>query len=106
MSKPRFNQILDDHDVERDAIHCPIIKVMATTKLAHGERIDLVKDSSGQWCAYPFTHANLGRACIAVVSPFLNTVLEGELFYAWLEPESLQKLWHNWTHPILDRKTL
>lgn len=108
MSKPRFNQILDDNDVERDAIHCPIIKVMATTQLARGSRLFLAKDGSEQWCAYRYNPENYGsKPCIAVVSPFLQkgAVEEGEFFYAWIEPESLQKLWHGWSHPILDRKT-
>ena len=40
----------------------------------------------------------------SIADPFLpNKVEPGQLFYAWLRPESTQKLWHEWTHRELDR---
>lgn len=105
MSKPAFGQIIDP-DVphrNRDAVHIPIIKVRACTYLAPGAPITLIK----------FDTTNIGAkraegsdysAVTAIVDPFLRASVEpGQLFYAWMKPDSTQNLWHDWTHHAVDK---
>lgn len=101
MSKPLFGQVLDpDFKPTRDAVHIPIVPVIAACNLAAGEKLTLLKIGS-DIAAYPWDGKN--HRPIAVVDPYFATgVVKGDLFYAWLRPESTQKLWHEWTNKELD----
>lgn len=110
MSKPRFGNILTVADnLNRDAVHIPIIPVAAGRLLHSGERIHLVKGSlvSGvDFTAYPAANLSFfSGTTLGVVDPFITTAIQpGDIFYAWLPPESTEKLWHEWTHRKLDKK--
>lgn len=102
MSKPAFGQILDpDFKPTRDAVHVPIIPVIADTNLYPGEYLTLIKETDGSFRAKHWDQKTSRH--LAVVDPFLfEGARSGELFYAWLRPESTQKLWHEWTNRELD----
>lgn len=100
MSKPLFGQILDpDFKPTRDAVHVPIIPVLSTGTVYRGEKLTLTKYPDGSI----FAAVVHGDSYLAIADPFIPGKIEpGQLFYAWLRPESAQKLWHEWTHRELD----
>ena len=102
MSKPLFGQILDpDLKPTRDAVHIPIIPVVADGRIYPRSQLNLHKKDDVVRASLA---GEVSSKAIAVVDPFINTVIEsGDLFYAWLRPESTYKLWHEWTHRELDR---
>ena len=104
MSKPLFGQILDpDFHPTRDAVHVPIVPAIAASDLSSGESLVLHKGISGNVYAYRSVDKS-PKNCIAIVDPFLRTgAKEGQLFYAWLRPDSTQRLGHEWTHRELDK---
>lgn len=100
MSKPLFGRVLDqDFTYTRDAVHIPIVPVIAGGFIKPRSLLTLSKKSSGDI----FAKVSEMPTSIAVVDPFISeTINPGEIFYAWLRPESAQKLWHEWTHRQLD----
>jgi hypothetical protein len=103
MSKPLFGQILDpDFKPTRDAVHIPIVPVFAEGVLLvwGGDRLVLRKEGDKVFAssAKPEDHS------YSIADPFIQGAIEpGQLFYAWLKPESTQKLWHQFTHKELDK---
>lgn len=95
MSKPVVGKLLDKNkSYVRDAIHVPVVPVVASVKLHPGECIDFKEGVVFS------SHKGIG-----IVDPFLNDdVSPGEKCYMFLKPGSVTKLWHDWTHPKLDKK--
>lgn len=102
MSRPKIGHILPgDGNETRDAIHFPIIPVIAACSLAPGSSICLFKQSDGTITAQIGSYG--GEKAI-IVDPYLSKIVEpGERFYAFMLPESTQRLWHDWTHRAIDR---
>lgn len=107
MSKPLFGQILDPDlcPTHRDAVHIPIISVIAMNELRPGDRLTL-RATVVEGVVFAYRYNDESReSCYAILDPFIKTfVPEGSLVYAWLRPESTYKLWHEWTHRELDKE--
>lgn len=103
MSKPVFGKVLTERPINvRDATHIPIIVVVAGDIISPAEDIRLEKpgDEDGLFVAFPSTVGNR----VGVADPFLSVdVHPGQMFYCWLKPESTKKLWHQWTHRLIDK---
>lgn len=97
MAKPRVGQILDkDKKYTRDAIHVPIMEIIAGEHLCTGSQVYIHEGKA----YYPYEQKFVG-----VVDPFIDDcVEEGDKFYLFLRPESTLKLWHEWIHPAVDKK--
>ncbi len=95
MAKPKIGQILDPNkSYTRDAIHVPILPAVAQAVLIPGEPVGYVNGNAMRYGVF-----------VGVVDPFLKEhVKVGEQFYIYLRPESTMKLWHEWTHPLVDKK--
>lgn len=103
MSKPNIGKILDpDLKPVRDAIHIPILPAYAIMEMERGTPVVVTKDATtGQLWAEP---AFMSKA-IGVVDPYLedvDRVEHGDYFYVHLKPETVRKLWHEWTHNAID----
>ena len=82
-------------DQGRDAIHVPIIPLVAGEKLKPGQHIALSTKDSG----VAFSVGNK----IGIVDPFLtNEVPKDEKFWCCLYPGSIKSIAHYWTHPNFD----
>jgi hypothetical protein len=101
MSKPNIGKILDSDQMPvRDAIHVPIIPTYATQILNPGDRISVVRQD-GKLVAKAVTKMS---AALGVVDPYLEKPVQiGQLFYCFVKPNTVRKLWHEWTHNELDR---
>ena len=100
MSKPDFGKILDpDLNPVRDAVHVPIIPVYALEFLLPGQPIVIMKQPD----KFVACKAGTISKAVGVVDPFLNgVVVKGQLFYCFVKPEMVQKLWHEWPHKEID----
>ena len=78
---------------DRDAIHVPILPVVASEDLSPGQHVGLSTQGKAMQTAKP----------IGVVDPFLtvDVVHKGEMFWLCLYPGSITSLRHEWTHPSL-----
>jgi hypothetical protein len=101
MSKPLIGKVLDPlSEYARDAIHVPIMPVVALEGLNPGDKVTLKKTDRKD----KFFGAEKSISPVGVVDPFLKfPVKVGERFYCWVKPGTVHKLWHEWTHPVLDR---
>lgn len=99
MSKPLIGKVLSlDLEYNRDAIHVPIMPVIALEKLNPGEKIRLKKNGK------IFGALKATTKAVGVVDPFLDAPVNvGEKVHCWIKPATVHKLWHEWTHPIFDR---
>lgn len=97
MSKPIIGKILNpDKEYKRDAIHVPIMPVLAGCVLDPGEKIILI-DGMAMNCT------DISKA-VAIVDPYLERPVEsGDNFYAWIKPNTVKNLWHEWTHGGIDK---
>jgi hypothetical protein len=97
MSKPLIGKTLAANtEYNRDAIHVPILPVIALEVLNPGDKIALknIGDSFA---------ASKSKSPVGVVDPFLKEPVKvGERFFCWIKPSTVHKLWHEWTHPIFD----
>lgn len=102
MAKPKVGKILDaDKEYTRDAIHVPIMEIISAGILSPGQKVCIING-----IAYPHIFNN-HLPVVGVVDPYLdNTVDMGQKFYLFLKPESTTRLWHEWTHPLVDVKKL
>jgi hypothetical protein len=99
MSKPLIGKLLSPTiTYNRDAIHVPIMPVVALVDLNPGEKISLKKKGD------IFVAGKARAKTVAIVDPYLDApVKAGEQFFAWIKPATVQKLWHEWSHPIFDK---
>lgn len=101
--KPQVGQVPATNTLERDAIHIPILRVSAGELLTPGTWVTVKKTESG------FVALVAGTANpVGVVDPFITDgyVPKGEKVYIFLKPESTARLWHDWTHRLIDGKNL
>lgn len=79
---------------EKDAIHCAVAPVVAGHNLLYaGNHIGFVKDDNR-------TVGATASRKIGIVDPFLTQqVRQGEQFWMFLYPNTIQSLRHDWTHP-------
>jgi hypothetical protein len=99
--KAEIGHFLDSNENHnRDAIHVPIMPVVASEELSPGEKI-VVKPMGNYFVASKVT----GKAkAVGVVDPYLpRNAQAGEKFYAWVKPATVHKLWHEWSHPLFDK---
>jgi hypothetical protein len=98
VSKPVIGKILDAAvEYDRDAIHVPILSVIALEELEPGEKIAVTLNNL-------VFEASKSKTPVGVVDPFLKTSVKvGEKFYCWVKPSTVHKLWHEWEHPIFDK---
>ena len=83
---------LHDAEMPRDAIHIAVTPVVATTRIAPGEKISFVAGSTEKV-------APSADGC-GLADPFLNApVYPGERFWMFMYPGSITSLRHDWTHP-------
>ena len=105
MSKPRVGRVLGaDEVITRDAIHVPIMPVFADGQsvLRRGEAVRLLLDGT----ATQYDPSNDKHVFVGVVDPYLmDPVPPGGRFYLFLRPESTHRLWHEWTHPLIDGRS-
>jgi hypothetical protein len=99
MSKPLIGKILDPGlEYNRDAIHVPIMPVIALEVLNPGDKVGLKKTGE------VFGASKARTKPVGVVDPFLTAPVKvGEKFHCWIKPATVHKLWHEWTHPIFDK---
>lgn len=107
MSKPVIGKILAvDQEYERDAIHVPIMSVVALEELLPGQKIDLKKMQRWEPMlreSFGASKAKTKASSVGIVDPYLkDPVKVGEKFYCWIKPSTVHKLWHEWEHPIFD----
>lgn len=102
MSRPRIGNILDpDFQPTRDAIHVPIIPVVAANELRPSQRLRIQKDGDVMK-AYAWNE--LMKPSIAIADPFLREIIpEGAMFYAWITPGVITELWHEWRYKGIDK---
>lgn len=82
--------------LNRDAIHCAVIPVMAGEDLVVGAHVGLKK---GTDLAY---HDRAFAPYIGIVDPFLSTMVsKGQWFYMVLYPGTTINLRHEWDHPAI-----
>lgn len=88
--------LLIDTAQQRDAIHIAVAPVVATERLAPGQHIGFViAGDTAKVC-----HSGDGVTGIGIVDPFLKApVFQGERFWMFLYPQTIQGLRHDWTHP-------
>src|SRR4051812_25197848 len=98
--KAQVGHLLDSKSKpNRDAIHVPIMPVIALEVLHPGDKIRLKKTGE------TFGALKATAKALAVVDPFLTAPVNvGEQFYAWIKPATVQKLWHEWSHPLFDKE--
>lgn len=98
--KAQVGHILEDKQhYDRDAIHVPIIPVIASQVLMPGQKIGVVK-SDGSFVSLSKTKKPIG-----VVDPYLEEPVKvGQKFYCFVKPATVHKLWHEWTHPLFDKE--
>ena len=103
MSKPRVGKILDpDFNPTRDAIHVPILPVIAANEVRPGQRL-IIQHEGNMYKAYAWN--DLHKTALAIVDPFLREIVpEGALFYAWITPGIITELWHEWTLFAIDKQ--
>jgi hypothetical protein len=98
--------ISTEDKVGKDAIHVPIIPIVAKVTLYPGQRITLTGEMNEQGCYYaePWLHPHGG---FGIVSPFLmHPVLTLDQCWALVLPGSVNKLRHEWEHPNLPEKKM
>lgn len=79
------------HNGVRDAIHVPIISVIAAERLAPGDWVTIDKDNA----AFKADR----NSAVAIIDPYLQWWANaGELVWAFLRPGSITTLTHHWTH--------
>ena len=84
--------IADPKSAKRDCTHLAVAPVQASEELEPGSFIRLCPGSS--------TRVRYGLRHIGIVDPFLTRrVQEGEWFWMYLTPGSIQSLRHEWSHP-------
>lgn len=100
MAKPKVGQILDpEKEYVRDAIHVPIMEIISAGILTPGQKICIINGLAFPWIF------NNHLPMVGVVDPYImDDVQSGDKFYLFLKPESTTKLWHNWIHPLVDKK--
>lgn len=103
MSKPAVGKLLDSKKLPpRDAIHVPIIPVVVDTgiPLAAGTPVVLYRDVDNAFRAKLPTGS---EKPVGIIDPYLiGAVIEDDACYCFLRPNSVKKLWHDWTHPGID----
>lgn len=86
--------IPDSKVVARDAIHVAVAPVVATVPLAPGDRIDFATKDN---------RVNVTKVLsggFGIVDPFLDTyVMPGQGCWAFLFPNTVTGLRHDWEHP-------
>lgn len=80
----------------KDAIHVPVVALVAAVPLIAGQRVKLVLGSD-----YRIEPANEGH-CIGIVDPFLpDEAGAHRTVWVMLMPGSITGLRHDWEHPDL-----
>lgn len=102
LNEPKLGQLIQ-FDAARDAVHIAIAPVVAAEKLAPGQHVGFVEDST------ELVESVRGAAekdrRIGIVDPFLpSIVLPTERFYMFLYPRSITSLRHDWTHPAFAKE--
>ena len=81
---------------ERDAIHVAIFCATAGQTLHPGQRVRTERGLA--------IEAGPGETSLGIVDPFLpRTIIEGELFYLFVNPGTTTGMKHLWEHPTFDR---
>lgn len=98
MSKPAVGRLLDPLGTyTRDAIHVPIMPIEAGQDLDPGQAV-AIRNRMAVSPSRP-------NGAVGIVDPFLTVrVKAGDRFYLWLKPLSTLRLWHEWTHGLIDGK--
>lgn len=82
--------------LNRDAIHCAVMPMMAGEDLVVGAHVGLKR---GTDLAY---HDRAFAPYVGIVDPFLSTMVrKGQWFYMLLYPGTTVNLRHNWDHPAI-----
>jgi len=97
MSEVKIGQLIEDPDAPREATHVALLPVIATEDLFPGQRVVFMPGG------YPYVKGTLDiTVWTGIVDPFLTkNVKEGERFYLWMRPGSVNSLRHNWSHPAV-----
>ncbi len=95
-----IGQFLDGGE-RRDAIHIAIMPVTAAEDISRGEEIGLVYGTKDQVKGKDSVY---GLKSIGVADPFIKAwrIKKGQRFYAFLHPNSVTGMRHEWTHPLID----
>lgn len=82
------------HHGVRDAIHCPIISVIAKVPMAPGEPLRILETGHAERCDIYLS--------VGIVDPWLKRPVEtGDRFWAWIRPGSISSLSHTWQHKAI-----
>lgn len=88
-----LGQIIDGKQ-QRDAIHIAIAPVKATVPLAAGDCIDFASKENR------FDVVKVQSGGFGIVDPFLTSyVMPGQWFWAFLRPNTVTGMRHEWQHP-------
>jgi hypothetical protein len=94
---PDFRVPLQPGEGHKDAIHVPIVPVVASERLAPGQHVGLVSPDNSRLvgpCEEP----------LGIVNPFLTEPVEaGTEFWLFVYPGTIASLYHVWQHPAFAR---
>src|SRR5712671_6579854 len=86
---------------DRDAIHIAVMPVIAGEKYLYaGQRLRLAYGTTNT-----VRSAYADQEAVGVVDPFLpaaTNIQEGDQFWMFLFPGTIQSLRHQWVHPTID----
>jgi len=96
---PKLGQLITE-DQYRDAVHIAVAPVVAGMTLKPGAHIGFTDNGDA------YTVVTNAKKLIGIVDPFLHekAVYEGDRFYMFLYPNTINSLRHEWTHPEFEKE--
>lgn len=90
-TQSKMGKILSGEN-QRDAVHVAVVPVFAHRKLFPGQHVGVEGNKTSDRAV------NVG-----IVDPFLTSpIFDGQQFYLYLYPNTIQSLHHVWTHPAFE----
>jgi hypothetical protein len=96
---PKLGHLITDEQ-HRDAVHIAVAPVIAGMSMKPGDRIGFTDNGDA------YTVVTNAKKSIGIVDPFLHekAVYEGDRFYMFLYPNTINSLRHEWTHPDFEKE--
>jgi hypothetical protein len=96
---PKLGQLITEPQ-HRDAVHIAVAPVIAGMEMYPGDHIGFTDNGDA------YTVVTNAKKAIGIVDPFLRekVVYEGDQFYMFLYPNTINSLRHEWTHPEFENE--
>ena len=92
MKPIEIGQLATEEVGKKDAIHVPVVAVVAGETLTPGEQVTINRVKG-----VPTAYSALGDRTVGIVDPFLkHSVTIYDIFWLFLQPGSVQDLRHEW----------